>query len=78
MGFKTFGFAFGHPDVWEADETDWGAEGEWLGDERHADDGELQGPFGADHMRLDLREHRRGSLNANPDPLAAAAGDVRQ
>ena len=24
MGFKTFGFAFGRPDVWEADETDWG------------------------------------------------------
>ena len=26
MGFKSFGFAFGRPDVWEADETDWGAE----------------------------------------------------
>ena len=26
MGFKTFGFAFGRPDVWEADETDWGSE----------------------------------------------------
>ena len=52
MGFKTFGFAFGRPDVWEADETDWGAEGEWLGDERLGDDGELQGPLGADHMGL--------------------------
>ena len=26
MGFKTFGFGFGRPDVWEADETDWGSE----------------------------------------------------
>ena len=43
MGFKTFGFAFGRSDVWEADETDWGSETEWLGDERHDADGELQG-----------------------------------
>ena len=70
MGFKTFGFAFGRPDVWEADETDWGAEGEWLGDERHGDDGELQGPFGADHMGL-IYVNPEGP-NANPDPLAAA------
>ena len=70
MGFKTFGFAFGRPDVWEADETDWGAEGEWLGDERHGDDGELQGPLGADHMGL-IYVNPEGP-NANPDPLAAA------
>ena len=70
MGFKTFGFAFGRPDVWEADETDWGAEGEWLGDERHGDDGELQGPVGADHMGL-IYVNPEGP-NANPDPLAAA------
>ncbi len=70
MGFKTFGFAFGRPDVWEADETDWGAEGEWLGDERHDADGELQGPFGADHMGL-IYVNPEGP-NANPDPLAAA------
>ena len=70
MGFKTFGFAFGRPDVWEADKTDWGAEGEWLGDERHGDDGELQGPVGADHMGL-IYVNPEGP-NANPDPLAAA------
>ena len=70
MGFKTFGFAFGRADVWEADETDWGAEGEWLGDERHDADGELQGPFGADHMGL-IYVNPEGP-NANPDPLAAA------
>ena len=70
MGFKTFGFAFGREDVWEADETDWGSEGTWLGDERHSDDGELQGPFGADHMGL-IYVNPEGP-NGNPDPLAAA------
>ena len=70
MGFKTFGFAFGRPDVWEADETDWGPEGTWLGDERHSDDGDLQGPLGADHMGL-IYVNPEGP-NGNPDPLAAA------
>ena len=70
MGFKSFGFAFGRPDVWEADETDWGEEGEWLADERHDADGELQGPLGADHMGL-IYVNPEGP-NANPDPLAAA------
>ncbi|MGZ3872752.1 MAG: catalase/peroxidase HPI [Mucilaginibacter sp.] len=32
MGFKTFGFAGGRPDVWEADESVyWGSENTWLG-----------------------------------------------
>ena len=70
MGFRTFGFAFGRPDVWEADDTDWGSEGEWLGDERHEDDGDLQGSLGADHMGL-IYVNPEGP-NANPDPLAAA------
>ena len=70
MGFKTFGFAFGRPDVWEADETDWGSEETWLGDERHGGDGELQGALGADHMGL-IYVNPEGP-NGNPDPLAAA------
>ena len=70
MGFKTFGFAFGRPDVWEADETDWGAETEWLGDERHDADGELQGALGADHMGL-IYVNPEGP-GGNPDPKAAA------
>ncbi|MFD0766936.1 catalase/peroxidase HPI [Mucilaginibacter lutimaris] len=39
MGFKTFGFAGGRADVWEADESVyWGAETTWLGnDKRYAD-----------------------------------------
>ncbi|MCY3801701.1 MAG: catalase/peroxidase HPI [Chloroflexi bacterium] len=71
MGFKTFGFAFGRVDVWEADETDWGPEETWLADERHSDDGDLQGPLGADHMGL-IYVNPEGP-NGNPDPLAAAS-----
>ena len=70
MGFKTFGFAFGRPDVWEADETDWGSEETWLADERHGGGGELQGSLGADHMGL-IYVNPEGP-NGNPDPMAAA------
>ena len=70
MGFTTFGFAFGRPDVWEHDETDWGAEETWLADERHNSDGELQGPLAADHMGL-IYVNPEGP-NGNPDPRAAA------
>jgi catalase-peroxidase len=53
MGFKTFGFGFGRPDVWEPEEIFWGPEDTWLGDERHGgDNGVMTGPFGADHMGL--------------------------
>ncbi len=75
MGFKTFGFAFGRPDVWEADETDWGSETTWLDDERHNEDGELQCPLGADHMGL-IYVNPEGP-NGNPDP-ALAAQYIRQ
>ena len=75
MGFKTFGFAFGRPDAWEADETDWGSETTWLDDQRHDADGELQGPLGADHMGL-IYVNPEGP-NGNPDP-ALAARFIRQ
>jgi catalase-peroxidase len=70
MGFKTFGFGFGRPDIWEPNEIVWGPEGTWLGDERHAGEGQLQGPFGADHMGL-IYVNPEGP-NGNPDPLLAA------
>ena len=75
MGFKTFGFAFGRPDVWEADETDWGSETTWLDDQRHNEDGELKCPLGADHMGL-IYVNPEGP-NGNPDP-ALAAQYIRQ
>ncbi len=70
MGFKTFGFGFGRRDAWEPEEVDWGAEETWLGDERHAGDGQIQGPFGADHMGL-IYVNPQGP-GGIPDSLAAA------
>ena len=70
MGFKTLGFGFGRPDVWEADNTYWGPEGAWLGDERHGDNGELQETLGADHMGL-IYVNPEGP-NGNPDPVDSA------
>jgi catalase-peroxidase len=71
MGFKTFGFGFGRPDIWEPDEIFWGSEDTWLGDERHGDGGEIHGALGADHMGL-IYVNPQGP-NGNPDPLAAAS-----
>ena len=70
MGFKTFGFGFGREDLWEPDEIFWGPEDTWLGDERHAGDGQIQGPFGADHMGL-IYVNPQGP-GFNPDPALAA------
>jgi catalase-peroxidase len=72
MGFETFGFGFGRPDIWEPDEIFWGPEDTWLGDERHGGDpaGDLQGPFGADHMGL-IYVNPEGP-GGKPDPAAAA------
>ena len=70
MGFKTFGFGFGRADIWEPDEIYWGPEDTWLGDERHADDGQVHGPFGADHMGL-IYVNPEGP-GGNPDPKLAA------
>ena len=75
MGFKTFGFGFGRPDIWEPDEIFWGPEDTWLGDERYSGDRELAGPFGAVQMGL-IYVNPEGP-NGNPDPLAAAR-DIRE
>jgi catalase-peroxidase len=75
MGFKSFGFGFGRPDIWEPDEIFWGTEDTWLGDARHGGEGEIEGPFGADHMGL-IYVNPEGP-NGNPDPLLAA-GYIRQ
>src|SRR5213594_3587300 len=44
MGFKTFGFGFGRPDIWEPEEIFWGPEETWLGDARYSGDRELGKP----------------------------------
>jgi len=76
MGFKTFGFAGGRPDVWEPDEdVYWGPEQTWLGDERYTGDRELEHPLGAVQMGL-IYVNPEGP-NGHPDPLAAAR-DIRE
>ncbi|MGQ0743563.1 MAG: catalase/peroxidase HPI [Acidimicrobiales bacterium] len=75
MGFETFGFGFGRPDVWEPEEIFWGPEDTWLGDERYSGDRELAGPVGAVQMGL-IYVNPEGP-NGNPDPLAAAR-DIRE
>jgi catalase-peroxidase len=76
MGFDTFGFAGGREDAWEPDEAVyWGPEDDWLGDERHDDDGDLVNPLAADHMGL-IYVNPEGP-NCDPDP-ARAAKYIRQ
>jgi catalase-peroxidase len=75
MGFKTFGFGFGRPDVWEPTDIFWGPENTWLGDERYSGDRELAGPLGAVQMGL-IYVNPEGP-NGTPDPLAAAR-DIRE
>ena len=76
MGFKTFGFAGGRPDIWEPEEDIyWGAEAEWLGDERYSGERELENPLGAVQMGL-IYVNPEGP-NGNPDPVASGR-DIRE
>ena len=76
MGFKTFGFAGGRPDVWEPeDEIYWGPEGTWLADERYSGERDLENPLGAVQMGL-IYVNPEGP-NGKPDPIAAAR-DIRE
>ncbi len=75
MGFQTFGFGFGRPDVFEPTEIFWGPEDTWLGDERYSGDRELANPLGAVQMGL-IYVNPEGP-NGTPDP-AAAARDIRE
>jgi len=76
MGFKTFGFAGGRPDVWEPDENVyWGSETTWLaGDKRYTGERDLDNPLAAVQMGL-IYVNPEGP-NGNPDPVAAAR-DIR-
>ena len=76
MGFKTFGFAGGRPDIWEPEEDiNWGPEAEWLGDNRYSGDRDLANPLGAVQMGL-IYVNPQGP-NGNPDPVASGR-DVRE
>ncbi|NNE35461.1 MAG: catalase/peroxidase HPI, partial [Rhodothermales bacterium] len=76
MGFETFGFAGGRPDVWEPEEDIyWGPEGTWLADERYSGDRDLENPLAAVQMGL-IYVNPEGP-NGNPDPLGSAR-DIRE
>jgi catalase-peroxidase len=75
MGLKTFGFAFGRPDIWEPEEIYWGPEDTWLGDERYSGDRELAEPFA--NVQMGLIYVNPEGPNGEPDPLKAAI-DIRE
>lgn len=76
MGFKTFGFAFGRPDVSEPEEVLFGEEDEWLGtNKRYSGERELAQPYGATTMGL-IYVNPEGP-EGKPDPIAAAK-DIRE
>ena len=75
MGFKTFGFGGGREDIWEPEEdTYWGSEDTWLGDQRYTGDRKLDNPLAAVQMGL-IYVNPEGP---NGEPNAVASGkDVR-
>ena len=75
MGFKTFGFAGGREDDWEADLVYWGPETEMLADERYRGERKLDNPLAAVQMGL-IYVNPQGP-NGVPDPLLAAK-DIRE
>ncbi len=76
MGFNTFGFAGGREDVWEPEEDIyWGAEKEWLADNRYTGNRELENPLAAVQMGL-IYVNPEGP-NGNPDPISSAR-DIRE
>lgn len=75
MGFKTFGFAGGRTDDWEADLVYWGPENKMLASDRFTGDRKVVNPLAAIQMGL-IYVNPEGP-NGSGDPLAAAK-DIRE
>ena len=81
MGFKTFGFGGGRPDIWAPEEDIyWGGEKEWLAtsdkpDSRYSGERDLAHPLAAVQMGL-IYVNPEGP-EGRPDPLASGR-DVRE
>ena len=81
MGFKTFGFAGGRPDIWEPEEDIyWGMEKTWLAtsdqpNSRYSGERQLDNPLAAVQMGL-IYVNPEGP-DGNPDPVASGR-DVRE
>lgn len=80
MGFKTFGFGGGRPDIWEPEgDINWGPESEWLAtsdkpNSRYSGKRDLANPLAAVQMGL-IYVNPEGP-DGKPDPLASAH-DIR-
>lgn len=74
MGVKTFGFAGGRPDTWEADESVyWGGETTWLGNEdRYSQGNEGIAASGVVDGQQSEKEHKDIHSRDLEKPLAAA------
>ena len=73
MGLKTYGFAFGRPDIWHPEkDVYWGSEKEWLAKDRYEseDEDSLENPLAAVQMGL-IYVNPEG-VNGKPDPLKTA------
>jgi len=76
MGFKTFGFAFGRPDIWHPEmDIYWGSENEFLAPSENRyedlnDASTLENPLAAVHMGL-IYVNPEG-VNGQPDPMRTA------
>ena len=77
MGGPNLGTALGRPDIWHPEkDIYWGAEDEWLGDNRYGNSRQdLENPLAAVQMGL-IYVNPEGP-NANPDPLLSAQ-DIRE
>ena len=77
MGGPVFGFGAGREDIWHPEEDIyWGAEDEWLGDNRYGETRQdLENPLAAVQMGL-IYVNPEGP-NGNPDPLLSAQ-DIRE
>ena len=77
MGGPVLGFGGGRPDIWQPeDDTYWGSEDEWLGDNRYGDTRQdLENPLAA--VQIGLIYVNPQGPNANPDPLLSAQ-DIRE
>lgn len=76
MGLKTFGFAGGREDIWEPEQDIyWGAENEWLDEQRYSGERDLENPLAAVQMGL-IYVNPEGP---NGEPSALASGkDIRE
>ncbi|MDR4885979.1 catalase/peroxidase HPI [Fredinandcohnia sp. QZ13] len=76
MGGPTIGFGAGRPDIWHPEEdVYWGAETEWLADNRYTGERDLENPLAAVQMGL-IYVNPEGP-NGKPDPIASAK-DIRE